>query len=281
MPVHFHPRPAAPTFAPKAQRPALPEHDITVNGSVITARDVAAEMQHHPADSAVAAWEAAARALVVRRLLLDAAAEAGTAAVSEAEEDAAISTLLAAEIRIPTPDKAACRRWFAAHPERFDRPEAWEASHILIAADPEVREERADAEARARDLLAQVTAAPWHLAELARLHSDCPSREEGGDLGRILRGSTVPEFEAALAGAVAGGILPEPVSTRYGLHVVQVHRHLPARSVAFEDAAEEVARDLVRASWEAATRQYLAVLASRARIEGYAFDGAASGPLVQ
>ncbi|MGG5820023.1 peptidylprolyl isomerase [Falsiroseomonas sp. HW251] len=281
MAVHIHPRPAAPTPAPKAHGPALPEHDITVNGSVITARDVAAEMQHHPADSADAAWDAAARALVVRRLLLDAAAEAGTAAANEAEEDAAISALLAAEIRIPTPDEAACRRWLAAHPERFGRPEAWEASHILIAADPEVPEERVGAEARARDLLTQITAAPWRLAELARRHSDCPSREEGGDLGRIARGSTVPEFEAALAGAAAGGILPEPVPTRYGLHVVQVHRHIPAQAVAFEDVAKEVARDLVRASWEAAARQFLAVLASRAKIEGYAFDGVASGPLVQ
>ena len=281
MAVHIHPRPAAPAPAPKAEGPVLPEHDITVNGSVITARDVAAEMQHHPADSPGAAWEAAARALVVRRLLLDAAAEAGTGTASEAEEDAAISALLAAEIRIPAPDAAACRRWFAAHRERFSRPEAWEASHILIAADPEVPEERAAAEARARDLLAQVTAAPWRLAEFARLHSDCPSREEGGDLGRITRGSTVPEFEAALAGAAAGGILPEPVPTRYGLHVVHLHRHLPAPSVAFEDVAEDVARDLVRASWEAAARQFLAVLASRARIEGYAFDGVASGPLVQ
>jgi len=281
MAVHIHPRPAAPAPAPKAEGPALPEHDITVNGSVITARDVAAEMQHHPADSAGAAWEAAARALVVRRLLLDAAAEAGTAADSEAEEDAAISALLAAEIRIPAPDAAACRRWFAAHPERFSRPEAWEAIHILIAADPEVPDERAAAEARARDLLAQVTAAPWRLAEFARLHSHCPSREEGGDLGRIARGSTVPEFEAALAGATAGSLLPEPVSTRYGLHVVHLHRHLPAQTVAFEDVAEEVARDLVRASGEAAARQFLAVLASRAKIEGYALDGAASGPLVQ
>jgi peptidyl-prolyl cis-trans isomerase C len=259
----------------------LPEHDITVNGHVITARDVAAEMQHHPADSAMAAWDAAARALVLRRLLLDAAAEAGIATDGEAEEEDAVSALLASEIRIPTPDEAACRRWFAAHPERFGRLEAWEASHILIAADPEVPEERKAAEARARDLLAQVEAAPWRLADLARLHSDCPSREEGGDLGRIARGSSVPEFEAALAAAEPGRLLPDVVASRYGLHVVLLHRHLPARPATFEGVADQVARDLVRASWETAVRQYLAVLASRAKIEGYAFDGAASGPLVQ
>ncbi len=280
MAVHIHPRPAP--RAPEPAGPALPEQDISVNGVVITARDIAAEMQHHPAGSAEAAWDAAARALVVRRLLLDAACTGGIAgAEAEADEDAVIGALLAREISLPTPDEAACRRWFAAHPARFGQPEAWEASHILIAADPEVREERADAEARARALLAEVTAAPWRLAELARRHSDCPSREEGGDLGRIARGSSVPEFEAALAAATPGQVAPDVVPTRYGLHVVLLHRHLPARHAAFEDVADLVARDLARASWEAAARQYLAVLAARARIEGYAFDGAASFPLVQ
>jgi peptidyl-prolyl cis-trans isomerase C len=278
MAVHIHPRPAA----PRPHGPALPEQDIVVNDAVITAREVAAEMQHHPADTAGEAWEAAARALVVRRLLLDAARTAGIAgAEDELAEDDAIGALLAREISIPAPDDAACRRWFAAHPERFGRPEAWEASHILIAADPELAEERAAAEARARELLAQVTAAPWRLAELARLHSGCPSRDQGGDLGRIPRGSTVPEFEAALAGAATGHVLPDVVATRYGMHVVLLHRHQPARPAAFEDVADQVARDLARASWEAAARQFLGVLAARARIEGYAFDGAASGPLVQ
>jgi peptidyl-prolyl cis-trans isomerase C len=274
MAVHIHPRPAA--AAPSA--PALAEHDISVNDTLITAREIAAEMQHHAADSAAAAWDAAARALVVRCLLLDAARDAG---IDTQDEDAAIDALLAREVRIPAPDEAACRRWFAAHPERFGQPEAWEASHILIAADPEVPEDRAAAEATAQELRAQLEAAPWRMADLARQHSACPSREDGGDLGRVARGSTVPEFEAALAASAPPATPPSVVATRFGLHVVQVHRHLPPRPAVFEQVAGQVARDLARASSEAAARQFLAVLASRARIEGYAFESAASGPLVQ
>lgn len=261
----------------------MEEHDITVNGTCIPARDIAAEMQHHPAACADTAWDNAARALVIRRLLLDAAHETGAADAEDDEEDA-VDALLRQEITLPEPDEAATRRWLAAHPERFGTPEWWDASHILIAADPEDQAARAAALSKAQVLLAEVQSAPGHLPELARLHSDCPSREQGGHLGRIERGSTVPEFETMLAGLEEGQVCPVVVQSRYGMHVLHLHRHVPCRAARHEEVARDVAHDLRRASWQAAVRQYIAVLAARATIEGFAFDGAgearADGPLV-
>ena len=109
--------------------------------------------------------------------------------------------------------------------ERFGEPEWWEASHILIATDPEDDAARQAAEARAHDLLAQVLAMPGSLPELAARHSDCPSREQGGSLGRIARGSSVPEFETFLAGLTPGQVCPVVVKSRYDMHVVHLHRH--------------------------------------------------------
>jgi peptidyl-prolyl cis-trans isomerase C len=278
MVVHIHPPPAA-ALSPAG--PALPEHDIVVNGTAITAREVAAEMQHHPAPTAAEAWTAAARALVIQRLLLDAAAEAG---IATAVEDEAIDALLAREVTIPTPDEAAARRWLAAHPERFGTPEAWDASHILIAADPEDAAERDAARARAEGLLAEILVTPGALPDLARRHSACPSREQGGHLGRVERGSTVPEFETMLAGLEPGQVCPVVVPTRYGMHVVQLHRHTPPRAATFEDSRAAVLRDLAAAAWQAAVRQLIAVLAARATIEGFALgadgEARADGPLV-
>lgn len=270
----------APLPEPRSNSP-LPEHDIIVNGTAITAREVAAEMQHHPAPTAEAAWTEAARALVVRRLLLDAAEDA---ALSSDDEDEAIGTLLRAEIRIPAPDEAAARRWHAAHPERFGTPESWDASHILIAADPEDDAERDAARRAAEALLAEVLATPGALPDLARRHSACPSREQGGHLGRIERGSTVPEFETMLAGLTPGQVCPVVVASRYGMHVLHLHRHTPRRDTSFDDARSEVLVDLRRAAWQEAVRQYIAVLAARATIEGFVLcvdgEARAAGPLV-
>ena len=260
----------------------MEELDIVVNGTAIPARDVAAEMQHHPSDNADAAWSAAARALVVRRLLLDAAAEAG---IPIDDEDDAIDALLQRDVIVPTPDEAACRRWLAAHPERFGTPEYWDASHILIAADPEDAGARVEAKARAEALLAQVLATPGSLPDLARAHSDCPSREQGGHLGRIERGSTVPEFETFLHGTEPGQVCPVVVATRYGMHMLHLHRHTPGQSVTFEDSGDRIRRDLQHAAWQAAVRQYIAVLAARGNIQGFTLgeedgEARADGPLV-
>jgi peptidyl-prolyl cis-trans isomerase C len=278
MAVHFHPPPERPA-APARPGPDLREHDVVVDGTTITAREIAAEMQHHPADTAEEAWQEAARALVVRRLLLDAAAARGLTSADEPGEEA-IDALLAAELRPPEPDEAACRRWHAAHPERFGAPDLWEASHILLAADPEDAPARDSAQARAEELLALVQADPSRLPGLARAHSDCPSRDQGGHLGHIERGSTVPEFETFLAGLEPGQVCPVVVTSRYGMHVLHLHAHAPARRLTFEAAAPEVAADLRRAAWHTAARQFVAVLVGRARIEGIALEGSGS-PLVQ
>jgi peptidyl-prolyl cis-trans isomerase C len=260
---------------------SLPEHEIIVNGTAIMAREIAAEMQHHPAPTAEAAWTEAARALVVRRLLLDAAEDA---AISVDDEDQAIGALLRAEIHVPVPDEAAARRWHAAHPHRFGTPESWDASHILIAADPEDDAEREAARRAAEALLAEVLATPGALPDLARRHSACPSREQGGHLGWIERGSTVPEVETMLAGLMAGQVCPIVVASRYGMHVLHLHRHAPRRDLTFDDARSEVLADLARSAWQEAVRQYIALLAARATIEGFVLgangEARADGPLV-
>lgn len=276
MAVHFHPPPERPA-APARQGPDLPEQDVVVDGTVITAREIAAEMQHHPADTAEAAWNAAAQALVIRHLLETAAAARGL----DPQDDESFDTLLSAEVPMPTVDEAAARRWHAAHPERFGAPDLWEASHVLIAADPEDAPARDAARDKAQTLLAEIRADPARLPALARLHSDCPSRREGGHLGQVARGSTVPEFEAALAALRPGEVSGEVIASRYGLHVVQLHAHAPATLPSFESIAERVAADLRAQSWREGVRQYIAILASRARIEGFVFEGAAAGPLVQ
>ena len=50
---------------------------VSVNGVAIPRDVVPREMQHHPADQAIAAWQQAARALVIRELLLQRAKHLG------------------------------------------------------------------------------------------------------------------------------------------------------------------------------------------------------------
>lgn len=257
--------------------------EVRVNGTVITEREIAAEMQHHPAPSAEAAWQEAARALVVRRLLLDEAETRGIAAEPEGEllaDEAMIEALLEEAITVPEADETTLRRWYDANRSRFRTKDLWEASHILLAADPEDKEARASAEARAKELLAQVLANRDLFEPLARAHSDCPSAKDGGRLGQVTRGSLVPEIETFLAALAPGQICPVVAKSRYGMHILWLHERADPRDLPFEAVRETVARYLRDASWRRAVHQFIALLAGRARIEGIALEGADS-PLVQ
>jgi peptidyl-prolyl cis-trans isomerase C len=256
---------------------------VRVNDTVIGEREIAAEMQHHPAPSAEAAWQEAARALVVRRLLLDEAEARGIAAETDGEllpDEAVIETLLDQAISVPEADEATLRRWYDANRSRFRTKDLWDASHILIAADPEDKDARAAAEARAKDLLAQVLADRDSFEALARAHSACPSGKHGGRLGQVTRGSLVPEVETFLSALEPGQICPVVVKSRYGMHILWLHQRADPRELPFEAVRETVARYLRDASWRRAVHQFIAVLAGRARIEGIDMEGAAT-PLVQ
>ena len=139
---------------------------VLVNGVEITDHAINSELQYHPAGSVEEARVAAARALAVRELLLQAAARHGidrpdppepeSPDERETDDEALIRTLLAREVRTPEPDEAGCRRFYEQNLKRFRSPDLFEAAHILFVADPE----DASASARAKEAASAVLHAP-------------------------------------------------------------------------------------------------------------------------
>ena len=78
----------------------------------------------------------------------------------------------------------------------------------------------------------------------------------------------------------AGALHPEPVKTRFGVHVIRAGRRVEGQQLPFELVHEKIAQDLEEASFRRAVSQYLSILASAAKIEGIEISGA-DGPLVQ
>jgi peptidyl-prolyl cis-trans isomerase C len=174
---------------------------IKVGDKAIDEDSIAREMQYHPAATAGEAQLQAARALVVRELLRQRAVELGLVAADsddEGDNDAAIADLLEQELEVPEPEEEACRRFFEADPARFSEPTRIVVRHILLAAAPDDAEAR-DAQYRlGEELIAELQTIPERFTEFAMRHSDCPSRDEGGELGWLAPGQTVAELDRAL-----------------------------------------------------------------------------------
>ena len=60
-------------------------------------------------------------------------------------------------------------------------------------------------------------------AEVAKEHSSCPSKAQGGDLGEFGPGAMVKEFDAVVFSAPVGEV-QGPVKTDFGYHLLEVTR---------------------------------------------------------
>ena len=273
--------------ATTTRRPAKPPV-VSVNGTVIPRDLIAREVQHHEAASPQLALEQAARALVVRELLLQEAQRLDIQAVPatdeaerrETEEEALIRTLIEQEVVTPTADDANCQRFYEQNRRRFRSAELFEVAHILLPAAPEDQVRREAAMAQATSIIAELLEQPSAFAAMAKACSACPSAATGGNLGQIGPGQTVPEFEQALRGIGPGAIHPLPVPSRYGIHIVRVDRRIDGQDLPYPLVAEQIAAYLDDSVRRRALRQYLSLLAGRAKVTGV--DLAASpSPLVQ
>ncbi len=219
---------------------------------------------------------AAARELLRQRAIaVDLLAETAS---EEAMIDAAIETLLEREVTTPSPTEDECRRYYDGHPREFQSGDLVHARHILFQVTPQVR--IPEIRARAEDTLNQLLREPDRFDALARELSNCPSGQQGGNLGQIGRGDTVPEFEQVLFKFGVSGVLRDLVKTRYGFHIVAVDRSIPGKKLPYETVSGQIAERLRSKVEEKAVRQYVSVLAGQAKLLGVDLGGTQT-PLVQ
>jgi peptidyl-prolyl cis-trans isomerase C len=216
-----------------------------------------------------------------RELLRQRASELGLISAEARKEDeivAAIEALLEREVVTPEPTEAECLRYYEQNPAAFESGDLVHARHILFKVTPRVNVP--EIRARAESTLNALLAAPERLTALAAELSNCPSGQQGGNLGQIGRGDTVPEFEKALFRFGPTGLLPELVKTRYGFHIVAVDQRIPGKKLPFDAVREDIAEFLRAAVEKRALHQYVRLLAGRADIVGANLEGS-DAPLIQ
>lgn len=255
---------------------------IKVNGRTLPEDDLYREMQYHPAESKDEALLQAARTLVIGEVLKD-RAEALGLDLDDWDDPAGeadfIEQLFDAEVTYPKASTEECRQYFEANPERFVTSPLLDVSHILLAADPEDADERMQTLEQAEVLLERLKSDPSRFAEVAKRHSACTSQNEGGSLGQLERGQTVPEFERPVFSSSVG-LMPNPVESRYGYHLVHIHHRVEGQALTFDMVEADIRDYLNEKVRRKAIAQYLTQLLANADIEGLELDVSAS-PLMQ
>lgn len=131
------------------------------------------------------------------------------------------------------------RKLYQSSQDRFRLPERLKVRHILIKTTDKSPADLAKAQATAADVLKQIKAG-GNFGELAKKYSDDPgSKVNGGELGFIVRGQTVKEFEAS-AFSLKPNEISELVKTEFGYHILQLQEKQEPRLQPFEEVRDQL-----------------------------------------
>jgi peptidyl-prolyl cis-trans isomerase C len=247
---------------------------VRVAGVPIEESEIAREMQFHRSANPHDARQAAATTLAIRELVVREHERLGLpfeAVDGETDDEARVRILLADAIVVPQTDESAIRHYYTTNQSRLHHPDRVLARHVLLAAAPADIKARQRAQEHGEELIAALRHEPGRFVELAMRHSACPSRDQGGELGWLERGDTVPEFDRQLF-MLKRGLAGLTVETRYGHHVVEVLERADGAPLSYEEARGRIASYLETQAHQNAVHQYLHILAQHYGVEGVVLD---------
>src|SRR5215472_3861579 len=125
------------------------------------------------------------------------------------------------------------RTYYSSHLDEYRVPERVKAAHILFKTTDKSPADVAKIRQTAQDVLSQIQKGA-DFAEMAKKYSEDTTASSGGDLGWIVRGQTVKEFEDT-AFALPPGQVSGLVTTTYGIHIIKVFDKQTAHVQTFDE----------------------------------------------
>ena len=157
-------------------------------------------------------------------------------------------------------------QFYQGNPDSFKSSEQVRAQHILLKINandaPEIKSQK-------RLELAGLGGKIENGADFSKIageKSECPSKEQGGDLGFFERGNMVKPFEEA-AFTLKVGEVSDIVETQFGYHLIKITDRKEAGTVPLEEAREAIENYLKNTKEQEAVNSYIGTLREKAEIE--------------
>jgi len=144
-----------------------------------------------------------------------------------------------AQVKVTEPE---LREYYAQHLADYRVPDRVKVAHILFKTTGKTPAEVATIEKTAADVLNQIRAGA-NFGDLAKKYSEDSTAQAGGELGWLVRGQTVPEFEST-AFSLKPGDVSGLVKTVYGIHIIKVEDKQVAHLQSFDEVKNSIQADL-------------------------------------
>ncbi len=123
--------------------------------------------------------------------------------------------------------------------QQYEVPNRVHVEHILFMTVGKPDAEVDEIKKKADDVLKQLKKG-GKFEDLAKKNSEDPgTKDKGGDLGWIVQGQTVPEFEK-VAFSLQPGSLSDLVKTQYGFHIIKVLAKETAHTKPFDEVKDSI-----------------------------------------
>jgi peptidyl-prolyl cis-trans isomerase D len=155
--------------------------------------------------------------------------------------DYAILSMAQLRQRSPVTDDEQ-KLYYQSHIDQYKLEDRAHVAHILFKTVGMTDAEAAEVKKKAEDVLIKAKHG-GNFGDLAKQYSEDTSKDKGGDLGWIVRGQTVPEFEAA-AFSLPKGSISDLVKTQYGFHIIQVIEREAARTQTLDEVKANIVNQL-------------------------------------
>jgi peptidyl-prolyl cis-trans isomerase C len=169
---------------------------------------------------------------------------------------------------VPPADDAAIAKYYEENKEQFKQGEEVRASHILVIFEQGDDEAKKRAKREKAAAILDTLRAGGDFQVLAKRHSGCPSKENGGDLGYFARDRMVKPFEDA-AFALGVGETSGVVETQFGYHIIKVMDKQAERIMPLEEVRAGIGDELTRQAKRAVIESYLKTLRDDTDIKIY------------
>ncbi len=144
--------------------------------------------------------------------------------------------------------------YYKANRNMYKNPENITARHILV-----------DSLEKANEVLEKVKTG-LSFEDAAKKYSSCPSKAQGGNLGKFTRGQMVPEFENT-AFQLEIGVVSQPVKTQFGYHLIKVENKEEASIKTFDEVKDAIRRGLLQERQAFKYSQFTEGLKSKYEVE--------------
>jgi peptidyl-prolyl cis-trans isomerase D len=149
---------------------------------------------------------------------------------------------------------AELKQYYTDHLADYRVPDRAKVAHILFKTTGKTPAEIKKLEKTAEEVLAKIKAGA-NFAEMAKKYSDDTSASNGGNIGWIVHGQTVKEFEDT-AFSMKPGEVSGLVHTSYGIHIIKILDKQTAHLQSFNDVKDSIRSILMKRQMAAAQQAY-------------------------